>query len=349
MPRPLRLHTMRGSLLALALTLGCDRTAAHETSAVGTASVAVLRAPAPKSSESATSPRVSPHEIEIRACAPLEEGELRLLDVDSHTAARLVAIARRTPVVAAGRPARGCLGRCRDVTLSGPADADLAAIGFEVTRADGLLLAGPAKVPVRRLLDGGPKIDIERERASLSEVALLLAGKERIDRAVASALAGEVTIVARNVSGDRLLDAAAALAGGRLRASSKRVVLEAVRGLPAVGRLELSDCAAPVCPPVVARCSDAKKLRLVAVMRRRAGRALPQPIQLSAGIEESDTSAFVADETGMAWHLRVGDHVGRDDVPGSRDADATDARRVDAISCGTVTLDDGTTITRAQE
>lgn len=303
---------------------------------------------APSASASATTAPAPPEQIEIRACAPLEEGELRLLDVDSHTAARLVAIARRTPVVAAGRPARGCENHCRDVTLRGPAEADLASIGFEVTRADGLLLAAPSKLPLRRLLDGGPKIDIERERASFSDVATLLAGRERINRAAAGALTGEVTIVARNVSSDRLLDAVAALAGGRLRASAKRVRLEGVRGLPAVGPLALSNCSAPVCPPVVARCSDTKKLRLVAVMRRAAGRALPQPIQLGAGIEGTDVSAFVADEQGTAWHLRVGDHVGSDDVTGSHDAEAIAARRVDAISCGAVTLDDGSTITRGR-
>ena len=330
------------SVLAVVLLLGCEEpaAAARPSASVTTSLPEVASAPV------VPAPIVPPTPIEIQACAPLEDGELRLLDVDPHTAARLIAIARRTAVVAAGAPERGCTKGCRDISLRGPADADLATVGFEVTSANGVLVAGPRKIPARALADGGSAIDIEQERASFADLAALLAGPDSIDDASVARLTGELTIVSRNVPSRRLLDAAAALGGGRLRARGKRIVLEGVRGVPSVGRMEIENCAAPVCPVVAARCSDARQLRLVAVLRRTPLRPLPQPVELGQGLRQSDTTAFVEDASGRAWHVRVGDLLGRPEAGVARDAGESTSRRVEAITCGTVTLDDGSTITR---
>jgi len=337
------------ALFALLVVVGCDRPSgtSDASSRAPTSTAAVSAKLLVSASPAATGTHVpAPKEIEIRACAPLEEGEIRLLDVHPHTAARVIATARRTAVVVAGMPTTGCRERCTNVSLKGSAEVDLATVGFSVANLDGVLLASNEPPKPRPLMGGGQNVDMLRERAGLAEVVDLLAAGQRLDHVAGQGLTGEITVAARNVSGRRLLDAVAAIAGGRSHTNGKQLQIEGVRGLPPLDRAEPPNCAAPVCPVVTARCSDTRKMRLVAVARRQSGNYVaPQPEALGDGLTRGDLSAFVADDTGFAWYIRVGDHLGRDEARSGPEGVVTETRRIEGISCGSVTLDDGSTIT----
>lgn len=259
---------------------------------------------------------------------PPSEG-LRLRGVPAHEAALFAGELHQLNVLVIG-------GSDRPISADLPADAEAAMAGIASRaklapsrcaggRVTVLAPVEPRPAPTRLGLAGERRVSLSFLRARADDVARLLCEVVRCRVPEHARPAGELSILARNVSAGDLLELLASLAGGAIRRGGEVAFVEGAALPPILARAPGGDALAPPVsdPPRPLPCPESHALTPTRVLlgcldgRDLALEAIGGPIDRRLALLRR------SNPPSRGWIVRVGDRVGTQQWRVARiDADA---------------------------